>query len=192
MFAYCGNNPVNFFDETGFVPQAVIDKIVHDRVLAYICGKQEELEWTGTCIYYNGVNHKGGWGFCDLYNVSTGEVWELKKESESYSCRTSTALRQLKKYTKGRLKDNLSLKLVMPYTTTIKGGKFSFEQNGYIYNVFYWSEGNGILRYSYTRRKTEEMQLIVAAALVATLVSVLGKVPIAGGAGWGHSKVAFS
>lgn len=132
MFAYCNNNPVNYADESGCVPQAVTDKLVHDMVLAHICAKQPNLSWFNTCIYYNGENFWGGWGFCDLYNSQTGEVWELKKYSNSYSCRTSTALGQLARYTNGRLKSNKNLKLHMPYTTTINSGSFSFTHNGYI------------------------------------------------------------
>ena len=169
MFAYCNNTPVFYVDESGCIPRAVIDKIVHDAVLADICDNQANLSWTGTCIYYNGDNFWGGWGFCDLYNTQTGEVWELKKASSSYSCRTSTALRQLERYTNGRLKNNKDLELHMPYKTTISKGIFSFTKDGYIYNVSYWSENNGILRYTYERRKTEERKAIEA---VASIIAV--------------------
>ena len=189
MFAYCLNNPAFYADESGDIPQAVTDKIVHDMVLAHICANQANLSWTGTCIYYNGEDFWGGWGFCDLYNTQTGEVWELKKNSGSYSCRTSTALGQLTKYTNGRLKDNKKLKLHMPYKTTINSGSFSFTQNGYIYDVSYWSEGNGILRYTYDRRKTEERktaEAVVTILAIATLVIVAPyAVPAYGGAAFG-------
>ena len=187
MFAYCGNNPVVYSDESGNIPQAVTDKLVHDRVLASICANQASLSWTGTCIYYNGENFWGGWGFCDLYNTQTGEVWELKKDSNSYSCKTSTALSQLARYTRGRLKDNKKLKLHMPYKTTINSGGFSFTKNGYIYDVSYWSEGNGILRYKYTCRKTEARKtaeaVATAAALVALMIVAPYAAPVYSGAG---------
>ena len=196
MFAYCNNNPVNYADESGCVPQAVTDKLVHDMVLAHICAKQPNLSWFNTCIYYNGENFWGGWGFCDLYNSQTGEVWELKKYSNSYSCRTSTALGQLARYTNGRLKSNKNLKLHMPYTTTINSGSFSFTHNGYIYNVSYWSEGNGILRYRYDRHKTDERktaEAVVTALAFVALVAVAPYVaPAYGGAGLGLAMVAIS
>ena len=57
----------------------------------------------------------------------------------------------------------------MPYKTTISKGIFSFTKDGYIYNVSYWSENNGILRYTYERRKTEERKAIEA---VASIIAV--------------------
>ncbi len=173
MFVYCLNNPTFYVDEAGYIPQAVTDKIIHDMVLAYISANQANLSWTGTCIYYNGEDFRGGWGFCDLYNTQTGEVWELKKDSSSYSCTTSAALAQLARYTSGRLKNNKKLELHMPYKTTINSGGFSFTQNGYIYDVTYWSEGNGILRYRYDRRKTEERKILEAVVTVAALAALV-------------------
>ena len=78
MFAYCNNAPVSFKDNTGTIPQAVEDAMVHNRVLKHICAQNSALRKWKTCIYYNGTDFKGGWGFCDLYNADTGEVWELK------------------------------------------------------------------------------------------------------------------
>ena len=179
MFAYCNNNPVNFYDEAGYAPEAVKDKIVHDMVLAYICSTNENLSWTDTCIYYNKSNFWGGWGFCDLYNKKTGEVWELKKVSNSYSCKTSTALAQLNGYINGRLKNNLKLKLCMPNKTQINPGSFSFEYLGYDYRVNYYSEGNGILRYSYTKTKTEARKAAEAVVAVAALATIIYLCPAA-------------
>lgn len=179
MFVYCGNNPVMQYDETGYVPQAVTDKIVHNKVLSEICTKQSSLSWTQTCIYYNGKNAWGGFGFCDLYHASTGEVWELKKQSNSYSCKTSTALRQLKKYVSGRLRVNTKLELSIPSHTEIADGVFSFTQNGYIYEVEYWSEGNGILRYSYNQHKTEGRKIAETFAAVAMVTTIMLIAPYA-------------
>ncbi len=187
MFAYCSNSPVNLYDNSGTAPQAIEDKMVHDMVLANICGANGNLSCINTCIYYNGTDFWGGWGFCDLYNTITGEVWELKKNSSSRSCRTSAALAQLTKYVSGRLKHNKSLPLCLPYITTISSGHFSFEANGYIYTVNYWSESNGILRYDYTKRKTDTRKAVEAfvavAALTALVVVAPYTAPAAGGAG---------
>ncbi len=195
MFAYCLNNPVCYADVAGFAPQAVTDKIVHDKVLAHICRRHANLSWTGTCIYYNGKSFWGGWGFCDLYNTQTGEVWELKKNSNSYSCRTSSALNQLTKYINGRLKDNKNLELHKPYTTTIKSDQFTFTQDGYIYDVRYWSEGNGILRYEYEKRKTESRKAaetaVVAIGITLLLIFAPYTAPAAGGVGAGWAIVAI-
>ena len=172
MFAYCGNNPVNYYDVTGYIPQAIEDAIVHNKVLKEIAGQNSDLRYTQTCIYYNGTNRMGGWGFCDLYNISTGEIWELKKDSTSWSCMTPQASQQLINYTKGKLKHYPDLNLSKPYTTNIVGGSFPFTMAGYNYSVKYWNEGQGILRYSYSKqknemRKTAEMVVGVAALTVA-------------------------
>ena len=70
------------------------DGYVHRKVLQYICGKEAysgSLQYQNTCIYYNGVDRSDGWGFCDLINIDTGEIWELKKDSTSWSCTTEQA-----------------------------------------------------------------------------------------------------
>ena len=172
MFAYCNNNPVNYYDSDGNMPQAVEDKIIHDKVLKEICGQNSNLRMRKTCIYYNGVDSTGGWGFCDLYNISTGEVWELKKVSDSYTCTTAAASIQLSNYVSGRLKHYPDLELFTPYKTHIADGTTSFAMNGYIYDVEYHNEGNGILRYSYTKEKTETRKTaeVLVTATIATAV----------------------
>ena len=168
MFAYCNNTPVSFKDSTGTIPQAVEDAMVHNRVLNEICKQNSALCRKKTCIYYNGSDFTGGWGFCDLYNADTGEVWELKKKSDSPSCTTQAARNQLDKYLCGRLKNAPDMKLHKPYCTIIVGGHFSFTKNGYVYDVTYWNEGEGILRYNYDKSKTEGRK--VAEAIVAVLI----------------------
>jgi len=138
-------------------------------VLQNICGRYSFLSWKYTCVYYNGTNCLGGWGFCDLYNTSTGEVWELKKYSNSRSCTTAAATIQLNRYVNGKLKHNLDLPLTKPYITEITSGNFVFTSGGYRYTVTYWNEGNGILRYSYDVQKT---QVRIAAEMVVTVVSL--------------------
>ena len=192
MFAYCLNNPAFYVDVSGYVPQAVIDGIVHDKVLAHICLWQPYLSYKETCIYYNGENAANGYGFCDLYNTQTGEVWELKKNSNSKSCRTPAALAQLEAYTKGRLKHKMDLNLCMPYMTTIYPGSFIFVHDGYLYAVAYWSEGNGILRYEYDRYKIDEekfAELLIPTLIVTVVVVVAAPYLVAGCGGTGAAAV---
>ena len=173
MFAYCNNNPVSYYDSNGNMPQAVEDKIVHDKVLKEICRQDSDLRMRKTCIYYNKKDYTRGWGFCDLFNISTGEVWELKKVSDTYSCTTAAATAQLHRYVSGRLKHYPSLELFTPYKTHIAGGTTTFSMNGYIYNVDYYNEGNGILRYSYTKEETEGRKTAEALATVAIATAVI-------------------
>ena len=158
MFAYCYNNPVKYYDYSGYLPKVIEDKMVHDWVLKEICDNNDDLSWEGTCIYYNGTDYRGGWGFCDLYNTETGEVWELKKSSVSPTCTKTYASFQLARYCKGRLKNNLSLELKKPYQTLIEKDYFEETKAGYTYCITYWYAGNGILRYSYYKVETEQLK----------------------------------
>ena len=180
MLVYCYNNPLAFADDGGDIPQAVTDKLVHDMVLAVIVFENPDLSMVDTCVYYNGVNIWGGYGFCDLFNTVTGEVWELKKDSQSRSCRTSNALAQLTKYTTGKLKHYPNLSLKLPTVTQIDGGQFSFTFAEYKFDVTYWSENNGILRYSYNRTATDlrkTVEAVVCAAAVVALIPVAFTTP---------------
>ena len=182
MFAYCGNDPINYFDSSGCIPQAVEDRFVHDKVLEYICSQDstKSLRYTETCIYLNGIDWRGGWGFCDLYNSVTGEVWELKKDSSSWRCSTVFANLQLGKYVNGVLKHNPELDLCRPYTTIISDGEFPIPGVFYKYRVTYTNEGNGILKYRYAKTPTEELLAIKAAigaagaALESAAQAILG------------------
>ena len=174
LFSYCESNPVNYFDDTGCLLQAIRDKAVHDMVLSRICGNNPALSMTQTCVYYNGMNWLGGFGYCDLYNVETGEVWELKKKSNSFSCTTAAAQIQLSKYTSGKLKHHPELDLVLPYKTIITSGTFDFTDGNYEYHVNYWYESYGVLRYSYTYKATQNGQLLdfAYAAIIAASMAL--------------------
>ena len=112
MFAYCLNNPVVGHDPTGELTDAQIhDSVLAAIILNYMIEGYYGLSMVDTMIYYNGKNIWNGWGFCDLYDTQTGEVWELKKDSSSYSCTTKQAKKQLGKYVNGRLADDPDLAL---------------------------------------------------------------------------------
>ena len=178
MRTYCNNSPVNFFDDTGDLPQCVEDAVVHNKVLKEICEQNEALRKRETCIYYNGKDFRDGWVFCDLYNAETGEVWELKKDSDSLSCTTTAANAQLNSYISGRLKHHPDLQLFRPYLTRIKEGTCHLSMNGYDYYIKYWNEGQGILRYSYTKQKKDyRKKLEVAAAVVIVAAATVCYAP---------------
>ena len=176
MYAYCQNCPDNYLDEDGNLLQAARDRVVHDLVLNRIAKSDPDLSATKTCVYYNGKDWTDGIGFCDLYNTCTGEVWELKKNSKSRSCLTVNAQKQLGRYLKGRLKSNLELPLVRPSQTEIKGAAFNFAMGGDVYQVKYWNEGQGILRYDYNKIDYKEKITGLEAVVAATLIVILGYV----------------
>ena len=169
MFAYCGNNPVNFEDPTGELTQGQIHNLVLEEIIKE---KKKEgrktLSCHRTCIYYNCVDFWGGWGFCDLYDVASGEVWELKKESSSYTCSTEYATRQLKNYVSGRLKNMPNLKLKSGGRLLTGKSSFTYTDSSGTYNILYWEQGNGILRYAYIKTKRpspDSAQLLLGFAL---------------------------
>ena len=156
MFVYCNNNPVCCYDPTGELTDAQIhNSVLAAIIVSYMQGGYYFLSMTDTLIYYNGENIWSGWGFCDLYDTWTGEVWELKKASSSYTCSTKYAKRQLGKYVNGRLASDPDLELS-------RGGDLVFGKHTYTigdingtYTITYWQECQGILRYSYTFQKDQ-------------------------------------
>ena len=169
MFVYCLNNPVCFSDPTG----ALTDGQIHDAVLAtiiytYMSTGYYTLSMQGTLIYYNGRNWLSGWGFCDLYDSATGEIWELKKSSAAYSCTTKYAKRQLGKYINGCLAKYPDLLLSRGGDLIYGKQKFTITTEDGIYTVTYWQECQGILRYSYTFQKRNNQQSVqnIRAALI--------------------------
>ena len=104
-------------------------------------------------------------GFCDLYNVETGEMWELKKNSSSYTCTTAYAQDQLNNYiTNGDFVKDYKAGRRLP-TTIMEPGIFEKRDAfGNRYVISYWDQGGGILRYSYSIIPSEALVLAVAGA----------------------------
>ena len=140
-----------------------------------------------TYVRYRDDNgdYTGKWGYCDLYNVKTGEVWELKKNSNSKSCRTENALIQLEQYTMGHLLWQPDLPLKKPDTTVITGGHFTRDTLYCTYDVDYWSEGNGILRYDYSISINANRVLQTVAIIGIAVISGFNPMGITGGIGLG-------
>ena len=181
MFAYCNNNPTCNSDPTG----ELTDGQIHDSVLAAIIidyrrSGYYHLSMTDTMVYYNGKNRWSGWGYCDLYDLQTGEVWELKKASNSYSCTTSAAKRQLGKYVNGCLASDPDLQLSRGGDLVFGTNTYTIKDSSGTYTITYWQECQGILRYSYTFKKDYEnsqkavQNARLACILVATPIVVAG------------------
>ena len=169
LYVYCCSNAVLYVDPTGELLQAVRDAVVHNAVLDHIAyenpiTENRSLTRHNTYVLRNGVDRTDGWGFVDLYDSMTGEVWELKKNSTSRKCSTEYAQAQLNAYVQGIIKK-------IPNTELRVGGYLAIGTStaptvikkkiwGYDYVISYWEEGNGILRYDYSYSKTEELQLI--------------------------------
>ena len=178
MFAYCLNNPVSFSDPTGALTRGQIHNKVLDQIIA---DKRQEgrstLSRRKTCIYYNCVDARGKWGFCDLYDSDTGEVWELKRNT----CNEDAAKEQLKGYVNGRLRHKKDLPLSVGGRLIPDGvvRSFTYSDKSGTYDITYWDGGNGILWYDYVYTPSDRQKQVNAAmmvgttALVCTVVGVL-------------------
>ncbi len=180
MFAYCLNNPINHHDYTGYYTDGQIHDLVIEHIVQEAMGSGRVLlnkRWDTLIIY----DHpwRGRWfGFCDIYDPDTGEIWEVKKASKSYTCTTQYALDQLENYIdNGYLVADPGLKRTFP-TSSIGSGIFS-KTDAFcnVYTISYWEEGNGIIRYVYHVRYSQKQTLLLAAAAMGAVFSILDQVP---------------
>ena len=142
VYVYCINNPILFFDNSGaFATKGQIHNwVVDDIQLKYSSiGMQKNLM----------IDYRIGWGFADLVNIQTGEVWEVKRASVSIA----SAIKQLNKYTNNYLhnKDFHNLDLVTGGTkgTAIELNEIIRTMGNTTYFIAYWDCGNGIIQYDY-------------------------------------------
>ena len=183
MFAYCGNNPVLYIDETGryYTPGQIHDFVVED-----ICDRNKKTS-SGTYIVYdvpifrNKSNKKKGklstYGFCDFYDSATGEAWEVKRYGGGPTCSMEAAMAQLSNYVyNGTLKYFPDIELVM-------GGNHSQIPDSYFlkedrdgegaYFVYYWDTGFGIVYYDYMYFPStkEALTFVFAIATIAAVAT---------------------
>ena len=92
------------------------------------------------------------YGYCDLRDSATGEVWELKRFSNAPSCQFGVAYAQLSNYVNGHLENtpNKTLKFGGEYTM-ISPNVFTKPDNdgNGKYVIGYWDTGVGVLFYDY-------------------------------------------
>ena len=111
------------------------------------------------------------YGFCDLYRPGSGEVWEVKRLSDAYTCSDRYATRQLLNYiTNGTFKYHPKNELKMG--SSIPGGCFeqpdSDGEGKYV--ISYWYQRSGIIKYDYYYVPSidEVTEVAVEAAVVGT------------------------
>ena len=147
LYVYAAGNPITFVDQTGkwfgLVHNWVVDDIYKNY---YTTGMRKNKM----------IDYESGFGFADLVNVNTAEVWEVKR----YTVPMSKAVKQLEKYTLNHLhqKEYAHLDLITggtAGTTIIQKAKLIKNSGLYTYYIDYWDYGNGIIQYDYDRNLNE-------------------------------------
>jgi hypothetical protein len=139
LYVYCMGNPARYVDPTGELSLSV----VHNWVVNDVQEKYDGM------IKNKMVDYSFGFGFADLVNSFTGEVWEVKKSTISMT----SAQKQLAKYTSNKLRlyPNLELYTGGTQGTIISPNSFIKIVGFDTYYVNYWDCGNGIVKYDYNR-----------------------------------------
>lgn len=126
---------------------------------------------------YGTVYKNHTYGFCDLYCPSTGEIWEVKRYGNSYTCSKSYAKQQLNNYiNNGSLQHYDQKGNYIVGGAGIMGGSFwKYDQlNGDVYRIKYWNAGDGLIYYDYycTTRKQAYQAAVSAVTIVAAFVVI--------------------
>ena len=179
MFAYCGNNPENGCDARGeyYTPGQIHDFVVED-----ICENNRNKTGDDTYIsYYKSILRGKKWykyGFCDIYDTVTHEVWEVKRLSPATSCSPIAASFQLSNYVyRGLLKSHPDWKLKLGgQETTIKPNIFTkLDKDGKgMYLMGYFDVGNGLIYYDYYYIPSPDEAAMAGAAVVGLMLLLSG------------------
>ena len=176
MFAYCLNNPINHIDPHGDYTDGQIHDLVIEEIVKRQAQKGRILKYkrVDTLIIYDRVWRNKWFGFCDIYDPNTGEVWEVKKQSNSYTCSTKYALDQLDNYiNNGYLVSDPELGRRLPISSVGSGLFSKTDTWGNVYSIHYWEEGNGIIRYEYVVRPSQTLVLCAGALVAGVALSVV-------------------
>lgn len=170
-FAYCENDPANWVDFTGYI---ALPGTIHKQVVLDIKRRFSNLEISKVKINYA----NGRYGYCDVINPKTGEIWEVKRQTVSMN----KAMKQLNNYVNGTYYHNPKLKLKIG--GYMKGSTFTYQNMATIYYVSYWYAGNGIIYYDYDKdsklvpdpqvMEQQAMFLVAYYAIVAILTVITG------------------
>ena len=171
MFAYCGNNPVCRRDDTGtyYTPGQIHNFVVDD-----ICDNNPNKTGDGSYISYYEPIFKGRkwytYGFCDVYDTETHEVWEVKRLGGGPTCSPAAAGAQLANYVvRGFIKHHDDWKLKFGGTeTSIEPNVFTkVDSDGKgIYVIGYFDAGNGLVFYDYFYIPSSDEAVAVGCAVI--------------------------
>ena len=188
MFAYCNNNPVNGWDPDGdfYTPGQI-----HDFVLKDICERSPSKKYTDNYMRYTETIFRKKfytYGYCDLYDTVTHEIWELKRINSGATCKYIAASIQLSFYVeKGEF-------VHRPDRGYYKGGTVStIEANVFmkpdndgegVYVIGYFDAGGGVLFYDYMYVPSLE-EAAYAVLAVGGTIAIAASAPVLAGAAAG-------
>ncbi len=168
QYCYAANSPIILGDEDGLRSQGFF----HSAVLKDIVGKDPSLTMQKTMVLYSG----GGYGFADLIDPMTGEVWELKRVTMR---NLGAASIQLAKYTREmkstwRYADLFGSEISGlqrgGYRASLLGGVC---ENGYV--GVYAYIGDGIILYDYIK-VTDAVTRTVLEDLMRRILDRMGEI----------------
>ncbi len=184
MFAYCGNNPIIRIDDKG---QYYTSGQIHDFVIDDICSRDFTKKGSrqDNKIIYSKPFFFSTYGYCDVRDSITNEIWELKRFSNAPSCQFAYAYTQLSNYVGGHLENNPQANLkyggektmISPnvFTKTDNDGRGE-------YVIGYWDTGVGVLFYDYMYIPSGDE---VAVGIGIVIMAGLAGASIGAGAGAG-------
>ena len=116
------------------------------------------------------------YGFCDVFSLVTGEIWEVKRYGGGVTCSMNRAVEQLNRYVMGKLRYQKDLPLKVGGTeTTIDANEFNVYDftDDTLYTIAYWDAGDGIIYYDYYKiqfkKKSVATYVFLAAAAGAAV-----------------------
>ena len=138
LYAYCYNGPILLGDTQGSNPSIyILNPLFHKQVQIDICKNSNgliDMEMPVSEMYTEGGRYSSN-GRVDLVNISSGEIWEVKKATIPYE----VAERQVRRYQTGKLE------CFVGYTEL--GGYIKGKTSFLNYNIFYYSTGPGVIAY---------------------------------------------
>ena len=174
MFAYCNNNPIRWYDPTG---TRLSSTEIHNSVIKDIASRYVNIRYDKTYMKYKTIFKTHLYGYCDFYNIQTGEIWEVKRFGGGITCSILSATIQLNNYVNnGYLVYNSTLNLkIGGCETVIDPNAFWLNdkdgEGGYW--VYYWYSGSGIIFYDYIYLASQkEIEQAATIAITAVLLGI--------------------
>jgi len=178
LYVYRLNNPVYYVDPSGSL---VWPGEIHNAVSNHI--QREQLRNYRRWITANKIVHYGGikYGFANLYDKATGEVWEIKPLSYyDKNTKRIASEAQLQRYI-----DNIDGAIA---GSSLGSGSFYYFSMGkvvpvsQVYKVYFESHNNGMIYYWYDPIFNEEAAAAITLMLAAMAAWVYNgsSVPIPG------------